>query len=85
MMMKIRGALARGYCSEHNTGKVVDAELMEAMATEIETIMRPYLDALIWASAASDFAPGGVARVGFERVVMPLLMTSPNDNKAECQ
>ena len=29
------GALARGYCSEKNSGKTVDPELIEAMADEI--------------------------------------------------
>jgi hypothetical protein len=29
------GALARGYCSEKNSGKTVDPDLIEAMAEEI--------------------------------------------------
>lgn len=29
------GALARGYCTARNTGKVIDNDLIEAMADEI--------------------------------------------------
>lgn len=32
-------------------------------------------DALIWCSGADDFAPGGKARAGFERIVLPLIKT----------
>lgn len=30
-------------------------------------------DALVWCSGSDDFAPGGKAREGFERIVLPLL------------
>ena len=30
-------------------------------------------EALIWCSGASDFAPDGVARAGFEKLILPLL------------
>lgn len=33
----LRGALARGYCSPANSGKVLDATLIEAMVREVES------------------------------------------------
>jgi len=33
---EIRGALARGYCSERNSHKVLDPDLIEDMAKEID-------------------------------------------------
>ncbi len=32
----LRQALARGYCAEGNTHKVLDSDLIEAMAKEVE-------------------------------------------------
>ena len=32
----IRGALARGYCSDRNSKKILDPDLIEDMAVEIE-------------------------------------------------
>lgn len=33
---RLLGALARGYCSDRNSHKVLDGELIEDMATEIK-------------------------------------------------
>ena len=33
---EIRGALARGYCAEGNTHKILDNDLIEAMGVEVE-------------------------------------------------
>jgi hypothetical protein len=33
------GALARGYCSEKNSGKTVDPDLIEAMAEEVLALL----------------------------------------------
>jgi len=35
---EIRGALARGYCSKENEHKVLDPDLIEAMAIEIDKL-----------------------------------------------
>lgn len=35
----IRQALARGYCSKENESKVLDPDLIEAMATEVMSVM----------------------------------------------
>jgi hypothetical protein len=32
------GALARGYCSDKNSGKIVDPDLIEAMAEEVQNL-----------------------------------------------
>jgi hypothetical protein len=32
---EVKGALARGYCSEHNRNKVLDPDLIEDMAAEV--------------------------------------------------
>lgn len=39
LMAEIRGALARGYCTNENKGKELDCVLIEAMAVEIEKII----------------------------------------------
>ncbi len=36
---EIVGALARGYCSKENEKKVLDSELIEAMAIEVEKLL----------------------------------------------
>ena len=38
--MEIRQALARGYCSDRNKHKVLDLDLIEDMATEIEKLFQ---------------------------------------------
>lgn len=35
--------------------------------------IRDLQEALIWMTGSDDFAPGGKARVGFEKLVLPLL------------
>lgn len=37
---QIRGALARGYCHPNNADKVLDSDLIEAMAAELLTLLR---------------------------------------------
>lgn len=51
-------------------GRCLAAESRLALAEADVVRMR---EALIWMSAADDFAPGGKARRGFERIVLPLL------------
>jgi hypothetical protein len=45
LMAEIRGAVARGYCSENNKNKVMDVDLVESISNEvfnlIELINRP--------------------------------------------
>jgi len=41
MNEKIRGALARGYCTKKNENKVLDPDLIEDMAIEVEKLSRP--------------------------------------------
>jgi len=36
---EVRGALARGYCTKENENKILDPELIEAMALEVDTII----------------------------------------------
>lgn len=43
------------------------------MEQEPQTIEEQQREALIWMSGASDFAPSGKAREGFEKMVLPLL------------
>lgn len=38
-------------------------------------------DALIWCSGSNDFAPGGKAREGWERICKPLLTPAPTGEK----
>ena len=38
--MEIRQALARGYCSERNKHKILDLNLIEDMATEVEKLFQ---------------------------------------------
>lgn len=40
MNVEIAGAIARGYCSEKNSHKVLDPDLVEAMAVEVEKLLR---------------------------------------------
>jgi len=40
MSKKIRGALARGYCTKRNENKVLDVDLIEDMVLEIEKLSR---------------------------------------------
>lgn len=40
---EIAGALARGYCSKENKNKVLDSELIEAMALEVEKVLHQQL------------------------------------------
>ena len=37
---EIRGAMARGYCTKENENKVLDPELIEAMALEVEKVFK---------------------------------------------
>jgi hypothetical protein len=41
----------------------------EAVALAVER----YREALIWCSGSDDFSPGGKAREGWEKMVLPLL------------
>lgn len=50
---KIREALARGYCSKENENKVLDADLIEAMAKEIEKTDTQTAEEL-WALAVEE-------------------------------
>ena len=38
MIIELRQALARGYCSDRNSHKILDADLIEDMAIEVEKI-----------------------------------------------
>lgn len=70
---KIQQAVARGWCAPENAHKEMDTELASAIAAEVEHVVNEYVEALQWCSGASDFAPEGKARAGFEKVVLPLL------------
>lgn len=39
-------------------------------------------DAVIWMSGSADFAPGGMAHEGFEKIVRPLLETMGDHKEA---
>lgn len=47
----------------------MDPDFAEVFAEQIDK----YLGALQWASGAEDFQNGGKAKVGFERIIRPLL------------
>lgn len=72
-------ALARGYCAEGNTHKVVDHQLVEAMATEIESWLRTLLaikdaerDEAVKAARRkvhlAEFLPGHVYALPIEQI-----------------
>lgn len=55
--IEIRQALARGYCNQHNENKVLDPDLIEAMAMELDPIfadLRRERDE--WEDVASEMA-----------------------------
>ena len=67
-------AVARGWCSERNSNKVLDVDLANAITDEVTRVVEEvYIDALIWASASDDFASDGKARVGYEKTIRPLI------------
>ena len=39
--IELRGALARGYCTKRNSHKVLDSDLIEDMAIEVEKLYAP--------------------------------------------
>ena len=38
---ELRGALARGYCTKRNSQKVLDPDLIQDMAKEVERLAKP--------------------------------------------
>ena len=52
---------------------VARLEEVEAQNAAMLKRIRKLEEALIWCSAATDFAPEGKAREGFEKLVLPLL------------
>lgn len=49
------------------------ADGSKATRDDLQAEINKLREALIWCSGSSDFAPGAMAREGFERVVLPLL------------
>jgi hypothetical protein len=80
---EIRGALARGYCTDENSLKELDTDLTEAMAKEVEKLFSPYIEALIWCSGSDDFQDGRQARKGWEKLCMPLIHRHVTTKAAE--
>ena len=79
------------FCEKHsmeakNVAKNV--ELSDRVA-ELESVMSDAYDALIWCGGSADFAPEGQARLGWERVVIPVLEKLrelyPSPSPSECQ
>lgn len=63
-------ALARSACTSEGVPSAYDFERAKLI---LKRITDPYVEALIWCSAADDFAPNGKARVGYDNLVRPLL------------
>lgn len=60
---------AQCWCDDRVSDRVMDVKLAEVFAEQIDE----YLEALQWISGAEDFQDGGKARIGFEKIVRPLL------------
>lgn len=73
-----RMAAARAWCAESTKSKVMDPDLAEAFAD----ILDDYIHALAWCGGSADFHDGGQARVGWLKVVKPLLDGAPAEQAA---
>lgn len=78
---EIRGAVARGWCHQDSEDRVMDVVLAGAIAEEVATLLAPIRDriteleeALRWCSGSADFAPGGKASAGWDKLCRPLLV-----------
>jgi hypothetical protein len=60
---------AGAWCREKTKNTEMDVDL----ATEFAKLLDDYIEALVWCSGASDFAPEGKAREGWEKIVAPLI------------
>lgn len=61
---------AQAWCKPSTSEKVMDPELAEAFAEIIDE----YRAALLWCSGSDDFAVGGKARVGWNKLAKELLL-----------
>jgi len=64
-----RQKAAQAWCKPSTEKKVMDPELAE----EFANILDLYIEGLQWCSGSADFAPGGKARRGWNKIVVPLL------------
>ena len=64
------------WCRPENEQRQMDVELAQSIADAVAPVMEErdkLREALQWASAAGDFAPGGKARRGWLRQARPAL------------
>jgi len=64
-----RGKAAQAWCKPTTEGKIMDPTLTE----EFANILDRYIEGLQWCGGSADFGPGGKARKGWKKIVMPLL------------
>jgi hypothetical protein len=64
-----RELAAQLYCDPRVSDRVLDPDLCEVIAERFDE----YRGALQWCSASQDFHEGGQARIGFEKIVRPLI------------
>ena len=64
-----RGIAAQAWCQPETSSIEMDSRLAEAFAD----ILDSYVEALQWCSGSNDFQPDGQARVGWEKIVVPLI------------
>lgn len=66
---KAQEMAAQAWCTEKTSMKEMDVDLAEAFAEIIDK----YREALIWCGGSDDFAYGGKAQIGYDKIVRPLL------------
>lgn len=64
-----REKAAQAWCTSETESIDMDPRLADAFAQ----ILEQYINALCWCGGCADFAPGGQAAKGWERVCRPLI------------
>ena len=68
-----RSLAAQAWCADATRHTEMDAHL----ADEFAVILDRYIEALQWCSGSGDFAPGGQAEIGWNKLCRPLLSLDP--------
>ena len=63
------GVAARCWCDPRVSDREMDVELGMVFAE----VVTKYMHALQWCGGSGDFAPGGQAEIGWNKIVKPLL------------
>lgn len=70
-----RGIAAKAWAQPNTSNIDMDPWLAEAFAD----ILDRYIEALQWCGGSDDFQLEGKARVGWEKMVLPLIRSPKND------